>query len=197
MTASHFTLPAALGLLLYGCGSDAGAPETSAHDAAPGAGAATERACALGGEAFLRARLRGALDADLDWREPSLLCDGGPRPDGAGLRVALAGALPDGSGRRVRLVFGIGAGASVADAALPTNVTVILEGEGRLFATLGDDRCTTERLVRTPAPDGRGERIEVRGFCTAPATAVGGDARLHVQTFDFTAAIAGKTEDAP
>ena len=50
-------------------------------------------------------------------------------------------------GRRLRLVFGVEAlqeGRAARD--LPTNLTVIFEGEERLFATRGDDHCTVDEL---------------------------------------------------
>ena len=59
---------------------------------------------------------------------------------------------------------------------------VILEGEGRMFATRGSDRCAVETLERLPlaAEGGRYERVHVRGYCTEPAADLGGDARLLV-----------------
>ncbi len=43
---------------------------------------------------YLRAQLRGAINADLDWHDADIHCEGGPRPDGEGLRVSIAGPLP-------------------------------------------------------------------------------------------------------
>lgn len=149
--------------------------------------------CLASGNGYLRARLRGALVLDLDWRNAEMLCAGGLRPEGSGLRVSIAG--PDrGKGRRVRFVFGLGgAREGVAAAAVPTNVTILFEGEQRVFATLGDDKCTTDSLTqeRIGALGGpkRSYQITARGFCTAPATNLSGTERLLIQRFDFAGQI--------
>lgn len=192
-------------LLLAGittaCASDSGESGKKEPDSA----AATPGGCIAGGGGALQAQLRGALTADLDWSNDRMLCEGGARPDGKGLRVTLAGPLPGaGAGeapapRQLRFIFGIDYQDQAAGRAqaLPTNVTVILEGEGRMFATRGSDRCAVETLERLPlaAEGGRYERVHVRGYCTEPAADLGGDARLLVPTFEFTGRVA--TGEAP
>jgi hypothetical protein len=105
-----------------------------------------------------------------------------------------AGAPP----RHLRFLFGIDVTDTAAGAArvLPTNLTVIFEGEKLLFATLGDEKCAVEQLDRRtlPAPATR-ERVQVRGYCTDPADNATGDQRLLVATFDFTGFI--NTGDTP
>ena len=194
------------GMTMTACASDSGADAAKQTDAAPAAG------CIAEGGGALQAQLRGALTADLDWRNEVMLCEGSARPDGKGLRVTLAGPLPAmadapaGAGptgtapaRQLRFIFGIDYADPAAGAvqALPTNVTVILEGEGRLFATRGNERCAVEKLERAPLPStqGRFERVHVRGYCTEPAAELAGDARLLVPTFEFTGRVA--TGDAP
>jgi len=143
-------------------------------------------ACLPDQQAFLRATLRGALSADLDWHSEVLQCDGSARPEGKGLRISIAGPLtgPAGSpARRLRFVFGIDT--SSGRSGLPTNVTLIIEGEGLLFATRGDARCTTDTLQRD-AHDTPG-RLDVRGFCTSPAVSFDGSQRLLLSSFDFSA----------
>ena len=146
------------------------------------------------GDAFLQARLRGALDADLDWHDAGMRCEGGPRPGGRGLRVTLAGPLPaEGQAtRQLRFIFGIGTKDIAAGAAeaLPTNVTVILEGGGQMFATRGDGHCAVEKLERTPLPENaHRQRVHVRGYCLDPATAMTGEGRLHIPTFEFSGVV--------
>jgi hypothetical protein len=63
--------------------------------------------CLPTGNGYLRARIRGALDLDLDWRNAELQCEGELRPDGSGLRISFAGP-EHADGRRTRLVFGVG-----------------------------------------------------------------------------------------
>lgn len=123
-------------------------------------------------------------------------CDGGQRPDGQGLRLTFAGALPAAGGtapRRLRFIFGVDlkdAAAGVAQV-LPTNLTLILEGEKQVFATQGDARCAVETLERTPLLAGRGrqQRVHARGYCTSPATDLAGTDSLLVPTFEFTGLI--------
>src|SRR3954466_1201704 len=90
--------------------------------------------CLAAGGGYLRARVRGALDLDLNWKNADMQCEGGPRPPGKdnkrnGVRVSIGGPLRDGT-HRIRLVFGI-AGVAEGDGgtALRTNVTVLFEGE--------------------------------------------------------------------
>jgi len=72
---------------------------------------------------------------------------------------------------------------------LPTNLTVIFEGEERLFATRGDGHCTVDELrqERVGALGGpkRSWRIIARGFCIAPASTLNSDARILIDRFDF------------
>lgn len=142
--------------------------------------------CLPAGAAFFKASLRGALSADLDWSAAQLQCDGGERPEGKGLRLSIAGPLAGAEGgapRRLRFVFGIDT--TAGHSGLPTNLTLLVEGEGQVFATRGDVRCTTDSLQRdghdTPG------RVDVRGFCTGPATSLDGSQRVLLSRFDFSA----------
>ena len=63
---------------------------------------------------------------------------------------------------------------------------------GRIFATRGDDKCTMDQLTQRSLPDQTGLRIwriEGRGFCVAPATALAGPGRIVVSRFDFAGRI--------
>ena len=150
--------------------------------------------CLAAGDGYLRARVRGALDLDLDWKDAQMQCDGAPRPSGNGVRVSIGGPLR-GEGRRIRLVFGIGGLAEGASGAtLPTNVTLLFEGENRLFATLGDDKCTTDSVtqnrVETLGDHRAIYRIVARGFCIGPASNPPHTERVIITSFDF----AGRVE---
>ncbi len=155
--------------------------------------------CLAAGDGNLKAEVRGAVVADLDWRNAQMQCDGGMRPDGQGLRITIAGPLPQEAGaepRKLRFIFGIGLVDSAGGAAqvLPTNLTVIVEGAQQLYATRGDDRCAVESLRRTPLAGVAGtERVEVRGYCTSPAAEMAGDAQVLVPTFNFTALLRNGT----
>jgi hypothetical protein len=171
-----------------------------ARDTAGGeAPAAATMGCLSSGEGRLEAALRGALVADLDWQNQEMQCDGDTRPDGHGLRITISGPLPAGAvnadskptGHQLRFIFGIDLRdvASGSAQALPTNLTVIVEGGQQLYATRGDDKCAVENLERTPlaGSGGKVDRVIVRGYCTAPASDLAGATRVLVPTFTFTA----------
>jgi hypothetical protein len=150
--------------------------------------------CLAAGDGYLRARIRGALDLDLDWKDSQMQCEGAPRPSGNGVRVSIGGPLR-GDGRRIRLVFGIGhVGEGATGATLPTNITLLFEGESRLYATLGDDKCTTDSVsqsrVETLGDHRAVYRIVARGFCIGPASNPTRTERVVLTSFDF----AGRVE---
>lgn len=129
------------------------------------------------------------MNLDIYWKNAELECEGSTRPGGEGLRLSFAGPASS-DGRRLRMIFGVGdTREGGSGRALPTNLTVIFEGESRLFATMGDDRCTVDELhqERFGALGGpmRSYRIVARGFCIAPASALDGSERIVVSSFDF------------
>jgi hypothetical protein len=149
--------------------------------------------CLATGNGYLRAKIRGALTLDVDLHDSELECDGGTRPDGSGVRVSFAGPVRS-DGRRLRMVFGIARTTEgSAGRALPTNLTVIFEGEERLFATRGDDKCTADEISqeRVGALGGpsRSYRIVARGFCITPVNALNGSEKILVNSFDFAGRI--------
>lgn len=191
-------------LYLVGAAGLLSAASVLAGDAAP----ATPAVCLAAGDGALEARVRGAIDADVHWSNAQMTCEGGMRPNNKGVRVSIAGPLmksaegKDRDADRLRFVFGItlrDTAAGVAQA-LPTNLTVIVEGRKQLFATLGDDKCAVEQFEVTPLLAGGGQsshsshgparqRIHARGYCTGPATDLHGTRRVLVSTFEFTSQI--------
>jgi len=149
-------------------------------------GAAAAADCLPDGSGYLVARVRGDLDADLEWRGAAVACSGMPRPDGRGLRVHFSGALPD--GRPLAFVFAPPRLAEGEDArAVPVNVTVLQEE--RIYGTRGDERClldeVTQRPLAEPADGLREWAVEARGFCTEPARALGDGRGVLLTRFDF------------
>jgi hypothetical protein len=150
--------------------------------------------CLASGDGYLRARVRGALTLDLDWKNADMQCEGGPRPSGNGVRVSIGGPSR-GDGRRIRIVFGVGGvGEGRGGETLRTNVTLLFEGEERIFATLGDDKCTVDKLEQQRVGslgDSRAVyRVIGRGFCLGPATSLSRGERVVITSFDF----AGRVE---
>jgi hypothetical protein len=154
----------------------------------PGTPPAAPAGCLSAGNGYLKARVRGALNLDIDWRNAELECDGGPRPDGSGIRMSFLGPKRA-DGRRLRLVFGVGAAREGRSGrTLPTNLTVIVEGGQRLYTTRGEDHCTVDTLNQQrlrAAGTPRRYRVVARGFCVAPATTLNNAERILVSSFDF------------
>jgi len=140
-------------------------------------------------DAYLEARLAGALDAELHWAAADMRCDGMRRPDGLGLRVTFQGEV---AGRRLTLVFAaarLGEGESAR--AVPVNVTLIREDD-TVYGTQGDGHCLLDEVRQAPlgppaaAGAPRRWRIEARGFCLDPArAAVTGTGAILLSRFDF------------
>jgi hypothetical protein len=177
---------AAIVALTFADNASATSPATPPADSGTG--------CFAVGGGYLRARMRGALDLDLSWKNAEMQCEGGPRPSGNGIRVSIGGPAR-GAGHRIRLVFGIaGLRKSRDEKALRTNVTILFEGEQRVFATQGDDKCTVDSLtqerVEVLGKDRAAYRVVARGFCVGPATSLSGTERLVLTSFDF----AGRVE---
>lgn len=164
---------------------------------------ATPAGCIAVGGGYLRARLRGAVDLDLNWKNAEMQCEGGPRPPGKskspGIRVSIGGPAR-GEGHRIRLVFGIAEmNEGQSGKALRTNVTVLFEGEQRIFATQGDDKCTVDSLtqerVEVLGKDRAVYRVVARGFCTGPATSLSNEERLLLTSFDFAGRVEFSDDD--
>jgi hypothetical protein len=177
--------------------SASGAQDVKPADAAPTTGtvpttdvapAAVAPGCLPSHDGYLRLRMRGASNMDIDWHDADMQCDGGPRPGQQGLRVTFLGPGRRGE-HNLRFVFGIAATAGARSAHnVPTNVTVIFEGEHKLYSTAGDGKCTIDEFseVRLPGKlDPHLRRLSARGFCTASATTVAGRNGLLLSRFDF------------
>ena len=179
-------------------------PHVSSADPPAGVTGGAAPGCFSVGGGYLRARIRGAIDLDLNWKNAEMQCEGAPRPPGKdntsnGVRVSIGGPAR-GAGHRIRLVFGI---AGVAEGAsgngLRTNVTVLFEGERRIFATQGDDKCTVDSLtqerVETLGPGRSVYRVTARGFCLGPASSLLQDERVVLTSFDFAGRVEFSDDD--
>lgn len=147
--------------------------------------------CLPDGRGYLKARLSGALQTELDWGNDGMECTGAVRPDG-GLRIRFS--HPDGSEGRLVLLFGVaGLREGQSAKALPVNVTVIREGQGEFYSTRGDNKCTLDAVSQEPITGiphrSRSYRISARGFCTGPAREVNGDGVVMLSRFDYVGRI--------
>ena len=155
-------------------------------------------ACLPDGHGYLRARLSGAVKAELVWGNDDTECTGAVRPDG-GIRVRFS--RNDGTdGSRLVLLFGIaGLREGQSARALPVNVTVIREGKGEFYSTQGDNKCTLDEVKQEPLVGiphrARSYRIIARGFCTHPARAVRGEGVILLSRFDYAGRVDFDAED--
>jgi hypothetical protein len=164
------------GVLAAAAVSDAAAPAPPVKS--------TGVTCLASGDGYLRAKLAGAVNAQIDWPNSGTRCEGEFREKPPGVRLSFqraSGAQPN-----LLLVFGltdVKEGLSAHE--IKTNLTVIVQGTSRIFGTLGDSRCTVDSLNQRPLGEPRSYRIEARGFCTQPAHAVRGKGDVLVSTFEF------------
>lgn len=182
-----------------GAAADASAGDSAARATTPGsppspldAAAALCRPAEFGA---LRARIQGAVDAELDWAAPATpQCVGGPRPSGDGVRLVYKGRVNQGhvSAEPLLLIIGIALDEQTRSTRnVGANVTVVREGAGQFFATQGDDKCALDEVMQEPLPDAVGRyRLSGRGYCTQPARAVGsGEGAVLVSRFDVEAVV--------
>jgi hypothetical protein len=138
--------------------------------------------------AYLRARLSGAIDAELSWVDHDMTCTGSVRPNREGFRLRFAAAGD--SQAHLVLLFGIaGLKEGESGKALPVNLTIIREGSGEFYGTQGDNKCTIDEIRQEPLQGvplrQRAYRVIARGFCTQPARALNGKGSILVTRFDF------------
>ena len=183
-------MPGLLTLLLLGL------PEAAVQPASPPPPVAEH--CLPGDAGFLSMRLRGSIEADVEWRAPELVCTGMPRPDGRGLRLRFSGPLP-GSGN-LAIVFaapGLGMGSSARG--VPANVTLLDEAGEHIYGTQGDSRCQFDSVkqwaLADPSLPSHSYQVSARGFCTAPARALDGDGAVLLTRFDFAGLVTYEEED--
>jgi hypothetical protein len=176
--------------LLWSCKVHAQQPAPVADNAASGPASVS---CLASGDGYLRARLSGALNVELDWSNEGTECTGAVRPTDGGIRMRFSRPDPaaePGKGERLVLVFGIaGLREGEARRSVPVNLTVIREGRGEFYSTQGDDKCmldtvTQEAIVGIPRRS-RSYRIVARGYCTEPARAVRGQGAVLLSRFDL------------
>ena len=177
--------------LALAAASAACAADRSAPHAAPDAG------CLPRGNGYVKARVAGAFDAELDWRNEDMECTGAVRPDG-GVRMRFSGLE---AGGRLVLVLGIGGLREGANARLlPVNVTLMREGKGEFYSTQGEDKCMLDEVRQEPLVGiphrSRSYRVVARGACTEPARAVRGAGAVLLSRFDVAGRIDFESADS-
>jgi hypothetical protein len=153
--------------------------------------------CLNTGDGYLRARLNGAINIELDWHN-NMICEGSARP-GGGLRLRFS-QPPDNVKYPLVLLFGInGVREGQGGKVLAVNVTIMREGRGEFYSTQGD-KCIVDELKQAVIPGAPTKklsyRVEAHGFCNQPAHALNGNGSVLVTRFDFAGRIDLVSDDS-
>lgn len=128
--------------------------------------------------------ISGSFEAQLDWSGDRLVCEGMPRPDGTGLRLMFGNEADE-----LLIVLGVSGlsrGATGRD--LPANLTLVRQGLGEFYGTLGEGNCRVDILENRPLGNtGQASwRIRGEGRCQEPVGAIGNDGAVSIAPFSFT-----------
>lgn len=149
------------------------------------AGDATDAAveCIPGGGGRLQLAVSGDFVAELDWGNAGTRCDGGPRPAGDALRLMFN---RDDEG--LLIVIGItGLARGATGSGLLANVTVVRQGLGLFYGTLGADACIVEVEGNVAEPGfADAYRVSGHGRCAAAIEAIGREGEIRIAPFSFT-----------
>src|ERR1700689_3772229 len=93
--------------------------------------------CLATGDGYLRAKMAGAVEANLDWPNSGTRCEGESRDQPPGVRLSFQRAVA--SKPNLLLVFGL-SGVTQGQSAheVKANLTVIVQGTSHIYGTLGD-----------------------------------------------------------
>jgi hypothetical protein len=139
--------------------------------------------CLPGGGGGLVIEISGEFEASVEWGNEGTRCEGGPRPAGDALRLMFS---RDDDG--LLMVLGItGLERGTTGAALLANLTVVRQGMGLFYGSLGADACVVE-VDENTLEAGHAEtwRVAGRGRCEAPIEAIAREGEIRVAPFTFT-----------
>lgn len=140
-------------------------------------------ACLPEGGGRLEMQISGEFEAAVEWGNEGTRCEGGPRPSGDALRL-MFNRDDDG----LLVVIGItGLERGATGAAMLANLTVVRQGMGRFYGSLGADACIVEvheNVAESADPDTF--RVSGQGRCEAPIEAIAREGEIRVAPFEFT-----------
>jgi hypothetical protein len=139
--------------------------------------------CLGGGGGRLEMDIRGDFESSVDWGNEGTRCEGGPRPARDALRLMFS---RDDDG--LLIVIGItGLQRGMTGEALLANLTVVRQGKGQFYGSLGADACVVDVHENVAAP-GEADtfRVSGAGRCAAPIEAIARDGEVRVEPFTFT-----------
>lgn len=147
--------------------------------------------CDIDSDGYLRGRLHGALDEQIDWRGADMDCEGMLRPDGHGIRLLFAAQ----GNREAKLVFVFGIAGMVET--MPgveraANITIIDETDGRFFSSRGDDRCwaTISKLENLDDETISAYQIDGDIYCTGGLPSLSDNRSVTLADFEFSGRLA-------
>lgn len=162
-------------------------PDASTAPVAPVAPVAPA-SCLESGDGYFRARLAGAIEANIDWPNSGTQCEGESKNTPPGVRLSFQ-RVPSGASNLLFVIGLSGVREGRPGREIRANLTIIVQGTDRFFGTLGDSRCTVDSLSQRRLGSSKVYRVEARGFCTQPAHAVRGDGAVLVSTFEFAGVV--------
>lgn len=144
---------------------------------------AGEPGCLPGGGGRLEMQVSGAFEARLSWPNEGTRCEGGPRPAGDALRLMFSRA-----DEALLVVIGItGLERGAVGQGMPANLTMVREGKGEFYGTLGADACIVTVTLNEAEPGlADAWRVSGHGECTAPVEAIARDGEIRLAPFAFT-----------
>lgn len=139
--------------------------------------------CLPGDGGRLRMEISGDFDAKLDWANAGTRCEGGPRPAGDALRLMFS-REDDG----LLVVIGItGLQRGGTGEGLLANVTLVRQGLGRFYGTLGADACVVTVAENAPVAELADVwRVQGQGYCAASIEAIAREGEIRIAPFEFT-----------
>jgi hypothetical protein len=166
--------------LLVACGDEPAPAEVAA---AAAAAEPVKSTCSK--ESFLRARLSGALTADVDWPNASLRCESMRRPDDRGVRLRLSGEV---RGEHLAFIIALpDLGAGETGASFDSVVTITVEGSARFFSTPSLGTCWADIETNMPLADPGGSHIVAgKVDCVGPLGEFNGDAYVDLRDLQFS-----------
>jgi len=183
----HWRTSSALCLAAAAAGASpvavAPSPDASTAPIAPIAPVAPA-SCLESGDGYFRARLAGAIEANIDWPNSGTQCEGESKNAPPGVRLSFQ-RVPSGAPDLLFVIGLSGVREGRSGREMRANLTIIVQGTDRFFGTQGDSRCTVDSLSQRRLGAAKVYRVEARGFCTQPAHAVRGDGAVLVSTFEF------------
>ena len=143
--------------------------------------------CIPGGGGRLVMELSGQFDASIDWGNEGTVCEGGPRPEGDALRLMFK---REDEGLLVLIAI-TGLERGVTGTGLLANLTMVREGRGEFYGTLGADSCVVDVTENVPEPSAANAyRVSGEGRCVAPIEAIAREGEVRVATpFRFTGVV--------